>query len=508
MLLVEYVGISFALDAQIVRQRGGVWDLVGRVGALGPLGVVCATAWVVTAGGGGTAWHAQLSIKPNLLLLGVHLALFGVFLWITQRIFGGLVAPTGPAEAWLLAWVLAGLSAMGSLALAFVSDWEWLKRVTSRAVVLGGTLGLAAWLAGWAAILLWPVMTFATFGAVETILRLLTYAPTSDAASALLRLEGFTVTVAPGCSGLEGMGLCAVLVSGLLYHNRLTLRFPHVLILIPLGVAVMWLGNALRIAMLMIVGARIDAGIAVGSFHSKAGWVFFCAVTLAIAALARHSSWFQRPTARVATFDNPTAMYLMPIIAWIGVGLVTSTLANGHDPLYALRVVVTLAVLWVYRDSYRLLWQVPSRWAWIVGGVVGVFWLFTPLAPGRAMATELPEAWSGLQRTTWIVFRCVGSVLCVPLAEELAFRGYLSRWLTNRGDWGLPYSGVSWFGILGSALAFGALHDSWQLAVATGIVYSLLLRRTGRLLDAVMAHACSNGVIALWVLGTGDWRHW
>jgi membrane protease YdiL (CAAX protease family) len=41
-----------------------------------------------------------------------------------------------------------------------------------------------------------------------------------------------------------------------------------------------------------------------------------------------------------------------------------------------------------------------------------------------------------------------------------------------------------------------------------GIAYALAYRRRGELSDAVMAHAVTNGLIAITVLTTGAWSLW
>jgi exosortase E/protease (VPEID-CTERM system) len=302
-------------------------------------------------------------------------------------------------------------------------------------------------------------------------------------------------------------------MGGFLYRFRSTLRFPNALWLLPLGMAAVWFGNALRIAALMIVGARLDPAIAVGSFHSKAGWVFFCAITLAVAALGRRLPFFAKRDGSDAdgevSHDNPTAPLLLPVLCWIGIGLVTSTFSEGHDPLYALRVVGSGLVLALYRDSYRAWLVRPALLSFGVGAAVGVAWLLPlPGAPSAdSIVLPVPE-WSAAAYASWIAFRIVGAVVVVPSCEELAFRGYLMRWLTKREFWDVPFASVSLFAITLSSLVFGLLHDRWLLGAASGVVYAWLVRRSGRLSDGVAAHAASNLVIAAWVLATGQFQHW
>jgi hypothetical protein len=53
----------------------------------------------------------------------------------------------------------------------------------------------------------------------------------------------------------------------------------------------------------------------------------------------------------------------------------------------------------------------------------------------------------------------------------------LQRRLVTRDFDTLPYEQVSFWGVIGSALAFGALHPSLLLGTSAGIAYSMASRR-------------------------------
>jgi exosortase E/protease (VPEID-CTERM system) len=358
---------------------------------------------------------------------------------------------------------------------------------------------------------LWVPLSRATFFLVATVLKLLGYDVFVDAAALNIDLEGFAVEIAPVCSGFEGIGLYVVIMSGFLYQHRAAFRLPRALVLIPLGMLVVWVGNVLRIACLMLVGARIDANLALGSFHSKAGWVFFAAITLAIAVAARKSPVFTHvdPTESTAISENIAAPLLVPVLTWIAVGLVTSMFGGHHDPFYVVRVCAAGGALWVYQRQIRQLYLPPTALSVLVGLLVGVVWVAIPHAENtdaskQALFTTLGRA--GL--IAWIIVRCIGSIVIVPLCEELAFRGYLARRLMRREFWEVPFGNLSWVGILGSAVVFGAVHERWVIGIFAGLLYAWLVRRSGRLTDGVVAHATSNALIAAWVLVSGDWQHW
>ena len=48
----------------------------------------------------------------------------------------------------------------------------------------------------------------------------------------------------------------------------------------------------------------------------------------------------------------------------------------------------------------------------------------------------------------------------------------------------------------------------WPIAVIAGVMYALLIRRTGRMADAVVAHGVSNALLAVYVLVLGQWQLW
>ena len=117
---------------------------------------------------------------------------------------------------------------------------------------------------------------------------------------------------------------------------------------------------------------------------------------------------------------------------------------------------------------------------------------------------RLGPVWS----TAWLVFRVVGSVVTVPLAEELAFRGYLTRRLIAAEFQDVPLGRFTWFSFLVSSVLFGALHGRWLAGILAGMLYAIALYRRGELADAVVAHATTNALIAAYVLTTGSWWLW
>ena len=101
--------------------------------------------------------------------------------------------------------------------------------------------------------------------------------------------------IAATCSGLEGIGLILAFGAAWLWLFRREFRFPHALLLIPASVVVIFLMNALRITALILIGAAGAPGVAMGGFHSQAGWIAFNAVAAAFALTAQHLPWVTVP---------------------------------------------------------------------------------------------------------------------------------------------------------------------------------------------------------------------
>jgi CAAX prenyl protease-like protein len=124
-------------------------------------------------------------------------------------------------------------------------------------------------------------------------------------------------------------------------------------------------------------------------------------------------------------------------------------------------------------------------------------------APPEGLSRLCP-GWAAV----WLVFRVLGAVITVPVAEELAFRGFLTRRLIAADFTAVPASRFTWVSFLISSVLFGALHGCWVAGTLAGMLYTLALYRRGRLADAIVAHATTNALIAACVIIGGQWSQW
>ncbi|MEY4577287.1 MAG: hypothetical protein RL701_1990, partial [Pseudomonadota bacterium] len=255
--------------------------------------------------------------------------------------------------------------------------------------------------------------------------------------------------------------------------------------------------------------------IALSGFHSKAGWLFFCGIALSLIACVQRFAWFARERTRVSVATptwNPAATYLAPLLTLIATSLLTGLFSTGFDRFYGVRIATTLAACCAYRKQLpRLSWP-PSWHAPAIGLAVFGVWLWLVPRPEAAHISQLRAEISALGQpwsTLWLALRALGSATAIPIAEELAFRGFLLRRLIAADFSSVERTRLTPWALIGSSLAFAVLHPgAWLAAGVAGIAYAWAQRARGRTSDAIVAHAITNGCIALAVLCTDAYWLW
>jgi CAAX prenyl protease-like protein len=136
--------------------------------------------------------------------------------------------------------------------------------------------------------------------------------------------------------------------------------------------------------------------------------------------------------------------------------------------------------------------------------MAGAAWLGTSAGEPAALTALSP----GL-RGAWVGCRLVAAVVTVPLAEELAYRGYLLRRLSSVRFESASFSAARWPALALSAVAFGVVHGRfWIAGIIAGFAYGALAMRTNKLGESVAAHATTNALIAAEVLLFRHWSLW
>ena len=108
----------------------------------------------------------------------------------------------------------------------------------------------------------------------------------------------------------------------------------------------------------------------------------------------------------------------------------------------------------------------------------------------------------------WILSRAFGAIVVIPIAEELAFRGYLLRKLIRSDFETVAYGRFTWVSFLGSSVIFGLLHTNWLAGCLAGMIFAVAVYRRGLLSDAIVSHGVANAMLAIYVLATHEWFLW
>ncbi|MGD0299459.1 MAG: exosortase E/protease, VPEID-CTERM system [Bryobacteraceae bacterium] len=466
-------------------------------------------------------------------LLALHLVALGAFLGLSTISSGNSAFGYAITALWYVtgavAIVLAGSALVPpALALDFVrsTGYAWVYAlgaaiIAGRAVVTSTLWNGAVW--NPAINLSWKPATDLTFNLVKGLLHLFLSQVVADRATMTIGSPKFSVIILPWCAGFEGTALMLVFSVAWLGYFRREFRFPHALLLVPAGMVVIWLSNAVRITALILIGVAGAPQVAAGGFHSQAGWIAFNCVALGFAVLTRHMPWFSstwsssnrsalQAPAEPKTVHNPTAAYVMPFLAILAAAMISRAASGGFEWLYPLRFFAAAAVLWFFRSNYRELDWRFGGFSVVAGCAVFGLWLGLDFMGGAHGSSTLASGLASLPsaaRITWLVFRTVAAVITVPIAEELAFRGFLIRRMSSAEFESLNPRHFTYIAVLVSSVAFGLLHgDRWLAGTLAGLIYAVAFLRRGRIGDAVVAHATTNALLAVCVLLGGKWDLW
>ena len=207
-----------------------------------------------------------------------------------------------------------------------------------------------------------------------------------------------------------------------------------------------------------------------------------------------------------------------------------------HYVLYPFKTMLVAAVIaWYWRSLPSLM---PTAWILSMGlGILGVM-LWIGLDPwatrlnalieelfNRAMFSVGLDSWqtqvehgAPIGRNPfqlypagmawWLFgFRVAGITLCVPVMEELFWRGFLMRWLIREDFTSVPLGTYQPVSFAVTTAFFAAVHGpEWPMGLVVGLLYGAWFVRTKRLGDIMLAHGVTNLLLAFYCLGTNDWH--
>jgi exosortase E/protease (VPEID-CTERM system) len=536
-LLAGVLSVDCALLAAIPHARG----------LFGPLAPSTIVALAIFLGLGYSKLKANQEELPfGGWLFAAHFACIAIFFFCNFAVLHSLGAQPSslPALLGLAAPLVVGVGLLGLACIPY-RTWIATRRATGTLWLYATLAGLGAWCLRFPLQQSWIAhsnfqgrfLQTVTYHCVHAILRLFLPDLIGSVALCTIGTPRFPISIGPQCSGVEGLGLVLVFTTVWLWYFRKENRFPQAFLLIPCALASVWLLNIVRIVVLVLIGNAGAPEIAIVGFHSQAGWIAFTLVALAFSMASQKIAWVRKPpssaanlaldaTGGVAGADVPAAVltgsqtgespatgaYLLPFLAILGASFLSKAASGYFEWLYPLRFVAAVIAIWNVRSELK---KLNWRFGWlapVVGTAIFFLWIAPVWWTHQRSASTLGAALAGLPftaRWVWILFRATAAVVTVPIAEELAFRGYLARRLVNRDFTAVPFAKMTLLSVGLSSVAFGLMHGQhWLAGIVAGLAYAGALKWRGRIGDAVVAHATSNLLLAAWVLILGDWAQW
>jgi len=194
---------------------------------------------------------------------------------------------------------------------------------------------------------------------------------------------------------------------------------------------------------------------------------------------------------------------------------------DSYPAAYVLKIALVVSAMILVAPIYRSIPLGVSPWA-IVVGVVGVF-LWVGICSLGLEARYLPTWLVGGTRSAFnplaemadrpalaygfLAVRLFGLACVVPVIEEFFLRGFLTRYLSDDHWEQVPFGRAAWFPTAMTIAAAAMMHPGELLAaLAWFSLVTNLYGRTGNLWDAVAAHAVTNLLLGVYVIGSGAWH--
>ena len=199
---------------------------------------------------------------------------------------------------------------------------------------------------------------------------------------------------------------------------------------------------------------------------------------------------------------------------------------NNYFYLVIAQVVALVGLVIFFCRQY--LKEFPFRvdiWAVIVGTVGVVLWIGIcslnierQLMQAIGMGDWIPER-VGFnpfekisdpgRRSIFLFFRFTLLAGMVPLVEELFLRGWFVRWWEDNEWHNVKLSSIGTNGIVAVALYGVATHPTEALAAIVWFtLVTVLMIKTGKFWNCVVAHAVTNLLLGLYVVFYEQWHLW
>ncbi|HLX70625.1 MAG TPA: CAAX prenyl protease-related protein [Verrucomicrobiae bacterium] len=217
---------------------------------------------------------------------------------------------------------------------------------------------------------------------------------------------------------------------------------------------------------------------------------------------------------------SPIYARFAPFLIFVGLMAFNGVLGkDGQYWMYAVRTGVGLWLILEMRPFVPEMRWAISLEAIAVGIAMCVMWIaLNPYVPqNHVFFTPTPgDEWNPFARfgegsgLAWFfaAVRILGSSLVVPPLEEVFWRSFLYRYSIRTDFQSVPLNRFHPTAFIVISLLFGLEHYQFVQGFLFGMAMQWLVIKKNRLGDAIVAHAITNFLLGLWVVGRHDWQFW
>ena len=329
------------------------------------------------------------------------------------------------------------------------------------------------------------------------------------------RTGGLDVAIAPSCAGLEGILLSSCLLLSVVLIERKQLRLGRAFALIVLAAAISFMINALRIALLLYIGDRFSVEVALNGFHTNFGLVSVIVVTAIFALAIRRLAGTAPRGSAVATADQGSPLdeadlrFAIPLMVSIAATLLCGLFSGRFNWFYPVPVGLAAYTAWRLGVPKQEDGWIMTRLPLIAGLLAFLIWIAIVPADAARSDTFIDDLYSAplVVSLAWLLARLAGSVLIVPIIEELAFRGFLMPLVAA---WVSPRTGIrigKVLALMATAIGFGIVHSQVVAGFTAGLAFGLVYLRRGEVKDAILAHATTNFLLFCFAMARAQWSY-
>ncbi|MGI4790573.1 MAG: CAAX prenyl protease-related protein [Janthinobacterium lividum] len=211
--------------------------------------------------------------------------------------------------------------------------------------------------------------------------------------------------------------------------------------------------------------------------------------------------------------------YVLPFGLFLLLTMVESHLPLNIYPIfYAVKIVLVGGVIFRLRGAFPEARPGGSGWAaaTALGTILFFVWIavdrHTPhfaFLGTRTAYNPAREMSNSVEVFLFLVMRFIGLVVVVPIVEELFYRGFLLRFVTDLDDFQrVPTGTFSLVALLINVGVFALSHPEWLAAAIFALALCGLLRWTKNFFTCILAHGVTNLLLGVYILHTAQWQYW